>query len=118
MAQIGTFTRGEDGSYTGTIKTLSLNIKGRFVPTLAEREGAGSAPAGIVAIGAAWKRGLEGGHDPPSRHRSTPTWSRWKQATHWSGHVDPDPQGRGAVSAAPLRAWNYARPAFTRYHFT
>ena len=26
MTQIGTFTRGEDGSYTGTIKTLSLNI--------------------------------------------------------------------------------------------
>jgi uncharacterized protein (DUF736 family) len=32
MAQIGTFTRGEDGSYTGTIKTLSLNIKARCVP--------------------------------------------------------------------------------------
>jgi uncharacterized protein (DUF736 family) len=27
MAQIGTFTRVEDGSYAGTIKTLSLNIK-------------------------------------------------------------------------------------------
>ena len=32
MAQIGTFNRGEDGSYTGTIRTLSLNIKVRFVP--------------------------------------------------------------------------------------
>src|SRR5882757_11047759 len=32
MAQIGTFTRDEDGSYTGTIRTLSLNIKVRFVP--------------------------------------------------------------------------------------
>jgi uncharacterized protein (DUF736 family) len=32
MAQIGTFTRGDDGSYTGTIKTLSLNIKARCVP--------------------------------------------------------------------------------------
>ena len=32
MAQIGTFTRAEDGSYTGTIKTLSLNIKARFLP--------------------------------------------------------------------------------------
>ena len=31
MAQIGTFTRAEDGSYTGTIKTLSLNIKARFL---------------------------------------------------------------------------------------
>jgi hypothetical protein len=33
MAQIGTFTRDEDGSYTGTIRTLSLDIKVRFVPT-------------------------------------------------------------------------------------
>ena len=32
MAQIGTFTRAEDGSYNGTIKTLSLNIKARFLP--------------------------------------------------------------------------------------
>src|SRR5882757_2861566 len=27
MAQIGTFTRGEDGVFAGTIKTLSLNVK-------------------------------------------------------------------------------------------
>jgi uncharacterized protein (DUF736 family) len=33
MAQIGTFTLAEDGSYTGTIKTLLLNIKVRFLPT-------------------------------------------------------------------------------------
>jgi hypothetical protein len=44
MAQIGTFTRAEDGSYTGTIKTLSLNIKARFLPAeLSENEG--SEPA-------------------------------------------------------------------------
>src|SRR6516225_4105230 len=39
MAQIGTFTRAEDGSFTGTIKTLSLNIKARFLPAeLSENE--------------------------------------------------------------------------------
>ena len=39
MAQIGTFTRAEDGSYTGTIKILSLNIKARFLPAeLSENE--------------------------------------------------------------------------------
>ena len=44
MAQIGTFTRAEDGSYAGTIKTLSLNIKARFLPAeLSENEG--SEPA-------------------------------------------------------------------------
>lgn len=59
MAQIGTFTRDEDGSYTGTIKTLSLNIKARFVP--AEVSQSDKAPelrvvSGNVDIGAAWKR--------------------------------------------------------------
>ena len=59
MAQIGTFTRAEDGSYTGTIKTLSLNIKARFL--LAEPSENEKAPslrimAGNVEIGAAWQR--------------------------------------------------------------
>src|ERR1700747_3817187 len=42
MAQIGTFTRAEDGSYTGAVKTLSLNIKARFLP--AELSGNEKAP--------------------------------------------------------------------------
>jgi uncharacterized protein (DUF736 family) len=60
MAQIGSFTRDEDGSYTGTIRTLSLNIKVRFVP--AESSQNEKAPdlrvlaANNVEIGAAWKR--------------------------------------------------------------
>ena len=32
MAQIGHLTRGDDGTLTGTIRTLSLNVKARFVP--------------------------------------------------------------------------------------
>ena len=59
MAQIGTFTRAEDGSYNGTIKTLSLNIKARFLP--AEPSENEKAPnlrvmSGNVEIGAAWQR--------------------------------------------------------------
>ena len=59
MAQIGTFTRGEDGVFTGTIKTLSLNIKARLIP--AEPSQNEKAPdlrvlAGNVEIGAAWQR--------------------------------------------------------------
>ena len=59
MAQIGTFTRAEDGSYTGTIKTLSLNIKARLLP--AEPSENEKAPnlrvmSGNVEIGAAWQR--------------------------------------------------------------
>jgi len=30
MAQIGSFTRGEDGTLTGTIRTLTLNVKTRL----------------------------------------------------------------------------------------
>ena len=59
MAQIGTFTRAEDGSYTGTIKTLSLNIKARFLPAeFSENEKAPNLRvlAGNVEIGAAWHR--------------------------------------------------------------
>ena len=59
MAQIGTFTRAEDGSYTGTIKTLSLNVKARLLP--AEPSQSEKAPslrvmAGTVEIGATWQR--------------------------------------------------------------
>jgi uncharacterized protein (DUF736 family) len=59
MAQIGTFTRGEDGTYVGTIKTLLLNVKARIIP--AEASENEKAPdlrvmVGDVDIGAAWRR--------------------------------------------------------------
>ena len=59
MAQIGTFTRGEDGVFAGTIKTLSLNVKARLVP--ADESTNDKAPdlrvlVGNVEIGAAWHR--------------------------------------------------------------
>ncbi len=59
MAQIGNFTRGEDGSYVGTIRTLSLNVKARLTPAEASQNE--KAPdlrvfVGTVEIGAAWKR--------------------------------------------------------------
>ena len=57
MAQIGTFTRSEDG-FTGSIRTLRLNAKVRFV--LADKD-SDKAPdlrayAGAIEIGAGWKR--------------------------------------------------------------
>jgi uncharacterized protein (DUF736 family) len=59
MAQIGTFTRSEDGVFAGTIKTLSLNVKARLVPADASTND--KAPdlrvlVGNVEIGAAWHR--------------------------------------------------------------
>jgi len=59
MAQIGTFTRAEDGSYSGTIKTLSLNINFLFLaaaPTENEKAPNLRVMAGNVEIGAAWQR--------------------------------------------------------------
>jgi hypothetical protein len=43
MAQIGTFTRGEDGVFNGTIRTLSLNVKARLIP--ADSSSNAKAPA-------------------------------------------------------------------------
>jgi uncharacterized protein (DUF736 family) len=58
MAQIGSFTRSDDG-FNGTIHTLTLNIRARFVPAEASQND--KAPdlrvlSGSIEIGAAWKR--------------------------------------------------------------
>ncbi|RHW16854.1 DUF736 domain-containing protein [Sphingomonas gilva] len=57
MAQIGSFTRdGESGIYTGTIRTLTLNVKATLRPSPKDN---GKAPdyrvqAGAVEFGAGW----------------------------------------------------------------
>lgn len=59
MATIGTFMKSEDGSYNGSIKTLSLSVKqAQLRPVQKESE---SAPdyrifAGGTEFGAAWKK--------------------------------------------------------------
>lgn len=57
MANIGTFTALDNG-YTGSIKTLTLNIKAKFVASDKEND---KAPdyrifAGATEFGAAWKK--------------------------------------------------------------
>lgn len=58
MANIGTFTAQND-SYTGTVRTLTLNVKVKIVPS---DKGSEHAPdfrivaAGGFDIGAAWKK--------------------------------------------------------------
>lgn len=59
MAQIGSFTRSDDGVFAGSIKTLALNVKARLVP--AEPSTNDKAPdlrvmVGDVEIGAGWRR--------------------------------------------------------------
>lgn len=59
MATIGTFTKAQDGSYAGAIKTLTLNVKSAiFKPTEKTDD---KAPdfrifAGQTEFGAAWKK--------------------------------------------------------------
>src|SRR5260370_2395632 len=52
-------TRGEDGTFVGTIRTLSFNVKARLIP--AEASSNEKAPdlrvlVGHVELGAAWRR--------------------------------------------------------------
>lgn len=58
MAQIGTFKRGEDGVFTGTIRTLTLNAKVTIQPSKGEHQ---KAPDHRVLtsgfeFGAAWTK--------------------------------------------------------------
>ena len=64
MSTIGTFTKQEDG-FNGTLRTLSLNVKCRIVPTPKEGD---KGPdfrvfAGTLEIGAAWKRQSKANRD-------------------------------------------------------
>lgn len=56
MAQIGAFSRDESGTYTGTIRTLTLNVKATLRPVAKENEKAPDyrVQAGAVEIGAGW----------------------------------------------------------------
>jgi uncharacterized protein (DUF736 family) len=60
MANIGTFTKTSDGSYTGAIHTLSLNVKSaQFRPIETKTHPKGPdfrVMAGKAELGAAWKQ--------------------------------------------------------------
>ena len=58
MAQIGTFTRGDDGAFTGTIKTLTINVKATIKPVASDSDKAPDyrVTANGVEFGAGWSR--------------------------------------------------------------
>ena len=59
MATIGTFTKNENGAgFTGAVKTLTLNVKAKFVPSEGESERGPDFRifAGQTEFGAAWKK--------------------------------------------------------------
>lgn len=66
MAQIGTFT-AKDGKYTGTIRTMTINVKAQLVPNT--DKASDSAPdfrlyAGGAELGAAWRQESRDGETP------------------------------------------------------
>ena len=66
MAQIGTFT-AKDGKYTGTIRTMTINVKAQLVPNKSKANQ--SAPdyriyAGGAELGAAWREESKDGEKP------------------------------------------------------
>lgn len=56
MAQIGAFSRDESGTYAGTIRTLTLNVKATLRPVSKENDKAPDyrVVAGGSEIGAGW----------------------------------------------------------------
>ena len=122
MAQIGTFTRDEDGSYTGTIRTLSLNIKVRFVPAEPSQNEKAPEPARAGGQQCRDRCGLEA--DVEGEHRVSlgearrpvlpgtdlrqPRRVRRQLRARLVALTRPAPQGRGAASAAAFHARDYA----------
>lgn len=63
MSIIGTFTPTKDGGWTGTIRTLTIDVKARFVPN--DNRKSDQAPefrvfAGSSELGAAWRERTTG----------------------------------------------------------
>ena len=58
MAQIGTFTRGDDGTFAGTIRTLNINVKATIRPVTRDNERSPDyrVAANGVELGAGWRR--------------------------------------------------------------
>ena len=102
MAQIGTFTRDDNGTYAGTIKTLTLNVKAaQFRPAEKEND---KAPdfrifAGQTEFGAAWKKVSRDNRDYLSVKLDDPSFS----APIYASLVDAD-EGYALI-------WSRARAA-------
>ena len=75
MATIGTFTKSEN-SFSGQIKTATLNVKAKFAPAEKDND---KAPdyrifAGQTELGAAWKKTSNAGREYLSVKLDDPTF--------------------------------------------
>jgi uncharacterized protein (DUF736 family) len=75
MAIIGAFTKSSDG-FTGTIKTLTLNVKAKLVPAAGESDKSPNFHllAGAIAFGAAWAKTSRDGRDYHSVKMDDPSF--------------------------------------------
>ncbi|MGH6989261.1 MAG: DUF736 domain-containing protein [Stellaceae bacterium] len=65
MSVIGTLAPAKDGGWVGAIRTLTIEVKARFVPN--DNQGSDQVPAfrifsGCSEIGAAWRERSSGEH--------------------------------------------------------
>ena len=65
MATIGTFSQ-KDGKWTGTIRTMTINVKAQMVPVAEKAEGGPDYRifAGGAELGAAWREESKDGETP------------------------------------------------------
>src|SRR3546814_14917848 len=84
MAQIGSFTRNEDGVYNGEIRTLTLRVKATIRPVEREHDKAPAhrVSAGGVEFGAGWtKAARQTGAEYLSPQRAAPSFPAPLSAT-------------------------------------
>ena len=84
MPTIGTFHRQDDGAYSGSIRTLTLNLEQVQFRSV-ERDN-DNAPdyrifAGAIEIGAAWKKTSRGNRPYLSVKLDDPSFALWIQAS-------------------------------------
>ena len=105
MAQIGTFTTNDTGQFTGTIKTLTLNVKAIIRSAAKDND---KAPdfrvfAGTVEFGAAWKKTSREDRDYLSLKLDDPSFPAPIYATLIEGEDGEFPPRHGAAGFSPDR---------------
>jgi uncharacterized protein (DUF736 family) len=112
MATIGTFTKTENGGFTGTVTTLALHVKARISPAEKAND---KAPdfrvfAGPTEFGAAWKKKSNEGReylsvklDDPSF--PAPIYARWLRS-----RAKTASRSSGPAAAATEPPWLHDAP--------
>ena len=95
MAQIGSFTRDDDGVFTGTIRTLNINTKATIRPVAKDNERSPRLPGHRQRRRV--RRGLEQGGQ--GHRRRIPLAQARRSLLHRPGLRDPGPKRQGRAQA-------------------